>query len=51
MREFLRHPKSAQKLLYAIAQTLIAGDRLTPERGGSAYAAQVTDAVLSYLAQ
>ena len=51
MLEFLGHPQWAQKLLDAIEQTLIAGDCLTPDMGGSANAAQVTDAVLSYLAQ
>lgn len=51
MLDFLGHPQLAQKVLDAVEQTLVAGDCLTPDMGGAANTAQVTDAVLSHLAR
>lgn len=51
MLDFLGHPQQAQKVLDAVEQTLVAGDCLTPDMGGAANTAQVTDAVLSHLAR
>ena len=49
MLEFLGRPQWAQRTLEAIEQTLTDGSCLTPDLGGSANTAQVTDAVIRRL--
>jgi tartrate dehydrogenase/decarboxylase/D-malate dehydrogenase len=50
MLEHLGEPAAAQRLMRAIEAVTARGDMLTPDLGGSATTAQVTDAVIAALA-
>lgn len=49
MLDHLGHPTAAARLMTAIEATLTEGTTLTPDLGGDATTAQVTDAVLGHL--
>jgi tartrate dehydrogenase/decarboxylase/D-malate dehydrogenase len=50
MLEHLGEPAAAQRLMRAVEAVTARGDVLTPDLGGTATTAQVTDAVIAALA-